>query len=533
MSENPLIKNLQNTAIYNHSVKNFKLLETHISWVILTGQYAYKIKKPVDFEFLNYSTLEKRKYYCEEEIRLNQFLAPELYCEVVKITGNLANPQINGSGAAIEYAVKMREFSQDNLFSELQKRQQLDTNLIEKLALQIAAFHLKTPVAEKDSVYGTPQHVHAPVVQNFDQILPLLTEVSDKQQLDRLQTWSEAQFKQHQGLLQQRKDQGFIRDCHGDLHLGNIIVFNQKPLLFDRIEFNEDFRWTDVIADIAFLAMDLEEHKEFELAKTLLNTYFDTTGDYQGLTILPYYQAYRAIVRAKISLFHAQQTNLTVRERQALLQKYRAFIQLAESYTKTSQPILIITHGFTGSGKSTIARSLVDKLGAYHVRSDVVRKRLLGLTADAKTNSRVNQDAYKAEITQKTYDQLKAIAQQILTAGYSAIIDASFLKQQQRNDFMQLAAALQMPLLILSCEASRAQIEAWLQQRQVHGQDPSEGRIEVLNMQQEMNEPLTTQEKAHALVVNAGSAISEKNYVVNDRVIQEAIAAINTKITGK
>lgn len=526
MSDNVLIKNLQNPVIYNHPVKNFKVLETHISWVILTGEYAYKIKKPVDFGFLNYATLDKRKFYCQEEIRLNQFLAPELYCEVVKITGDMANPKINGSGEAIEYAVKMREFSQENLLSELQKRHQLNSNVIEQLALQVADFHLKTPGADKNSILGTPEHVHAPVVQNFDQILPLLTDSKDKQQLDKLQTWSEAQFKKHHHLFQQRKDQDFIRDCHGDLHLGNIILFNQKPLLFDRIEFNEDFRWTDVVADIAFLAMDLEEHKEFALAKILLNAYFNATGDYQGLAVLPYYQAYRAIVRAKISLFHAQQTNLTETERQALLQKYRNFMHLAETYTQAAKPILLITHGFTGSGKSTIAKSLIEKMTAYHVRSDVVRKQLLGLPANAKTNSRVNQDAYNVDSTKQTYDQLKIIAQQILEAGYSVIIDASFLKQQQRNDFSQLAQKLNIPFLILSCEATRPQIEAWIENRQAHGQDPSEGRIDVLNMQQETSEPLTSQEKNYAFVVDAGSAISEKNYVVKDQIIKKIIEAI-------
>lgn len=529
MSDNPLIKNLQIPTIYNHPVKNFKVLETHISWVILTGEYAYKIKKPVDFGFLNYSTLEKRKFYCQEEIRLNQFLTPELYCEVVKITGDLATPQINGSGATIEYAVKMREFSQENLFSELQKRKQLDSDLVDKLALQIAEFHLKTPVADKNSELGTPQHVHAPVVQNFDQILPLLTEASDKELLDKLQTWSETQFKKHHNIFQQRKDQGFIRDCHGDLHLGNIILYNHKPLLFDRIEFNEDFRWTDVIADIAFLAMDLEEHKEFALAKILLNSYFGATTDYQGLMILPYYQVYRAIVRAKISLFHAQQSNLSVKEQQALWQKYRDFMQLAETYTQTTKPALLITHGYTGSGKSTLAKFLVDKLAAYHVRSDIVRKRLLGLSADAKTNSRVNQDAYNFEVTQKTYDQLKVVAGEIINAGYSAIIDAAFLKHDYRNNFSLLAEKLKVPFIILSCQANREQLESFIQLRQARGQDPSEGRIEVLNMQQETDEPLTIQEKSHAIIINIASILMQNK----DQSLDEITRVITNKMQGK
>jgi len=502
MSENLLIKNLLTAAAFDHPVEQCKLLETHISWIILTGNYAYKIKKPVDFGFLDYSTLAKRKFYCEEEVRLNQFLASELYLSVVSINGSETNPKINGTGDILEYAIKMREFSQENLFSTLLQQKKLTPKLIDQLAELIAQFHLTTPVAKADSIFGTPEHVHAPVVQNFDQILPLLTADADKQQMLALQKWSEQQYKQHYAVFQARKQQGFIRDCHGDLHLGNIILFQQKPLLFDRIEFNDDLRWNDVMADIAFLAMDLAERQEFSSAKRLLNKYFSITGDYQGLTILPYYQAYRAVVRAKISLFHAQQTNLSTTEKQALLQKYRDFMQLAETYTRAAQPILFITYGVTGSGKSTLAEVVATEMGALQIRSDIVRKRLLGLTPTAQTNSAVNQGIYDAQTTENTYAELVKLAQTTLQAGYPVIIDAAFLKAHWRENFQQLAHKLNVPFVILHCHAPRPQIESWITERLAQQKDPSEAYLAVLDMQEASAETLTAAEQPYVITTD-------------------------------
>jgi aminoglycoside phosphotransferase family enzyme/predicted kinase len=501
MSNNQLIENLLNPAAYDHIVEHVKHIDTHVSWVMLTGQYAYKIKKPVDFEFLNYSTLEKRKFYCEEEVRLNQPFAPELYLGVVAITGDEENPQINGDGKIIDYAVKMREFPQDNLFSEVLARQQLTPLLIEQLAKLIVDFHQKTTVST-DPVFGTPEHVHAPVIQNFDQIADFLTEESDRKQMQRLRQWSEHQFKQHYDLLAARKAQGFIRECHGDLHLKNIILFDGKPLLFDRIEFNDDFRWTDVMADVGFLAMDLDDNNQTSYARHFLNHYFSYSGDYAGLALLPYYQAYRAIVRAKVALFSLYSAPDQT-EKQACWQRYRRFMTLAEQYTQAATPTLFITHGLTGAGKSTVASELVAALGAIQIRSDVERKRLLDLAPAAKTNSALLQGIYRPEITTTTYDHLAKLAQIIIQAGYSVIVDATFLQQAQREQFHQLAKKLNTCFVILHCYAEREQMVQWLNKRAAKQHEPSEAGLEVLTLLENSQEKLTVEEQQFAVVVNA------------------------------
>lgn len=499
MSDFNLIKNLQRAEIYPHPVKGFRLLETHSSWVILTGEYVYKIKKPVDFGFLNYSTLDQRKFYCGEEIRLNQLFSPELYVGVVPITGTIENPQINGTGPVIEYAVKMQEFSQDSLFLELLKNRKVTEHHMDQLAELIANFHQATDVAAADNIFGTPEHVHAPVVQNFDQILPLLKDDEDKAQLERLRVWSDRQYNLHYDLLQQRKNNGFIRDCHGDLHLGNIILFAGRPVLFDRIEFNDDFRWTDVIADVAFLAMDLDYQGAFILGKRFLNHYFNLTGDYAGLAVLPYYQAYRAIVRAKVTLFNLLQSGLTEDQQHKIREQYRKFMDLAEHYTKQHTPSLIITCGLAGSGKSTVSRMLVERIAAYQVRSDIERKRLFNLPVTAQLNSDVNAGIYDPAVTQRVYNRLADCAQTIIRAGYTAIVDAAFLLRTPRDFFHNLANDLRVPFLIVFCKIPHEELEARIIKRREEQKDPSEARLDILAMQHQVIEPLDEKEQANAL----------------------------------
>jgi aminoglycoside phosphotransferase family enzyme/predicted kinase len=513
---NLLIQNLQKSSAYHHPVKYFKLLETHISWIILTGDFAYKIKKPVDFEFLNYSTLEKRKYYCEEEVKLNKVLAPELYLEVVSINGSIENPQINGSGEILDYAVKMREFSQENLFTKLLARKALNENLIEKLAQYIAEFHQKTPVAPHDSALGSPANVHAPVLQNFDQMLPMLTNAEDQKNLLALQQWANEQFQQHQILFQERKDKGFIRDCHGDLHLGNIILYHESPILFDRIEFNDEFRWTDIIADIAFLAMDLEEHQESEFANQLINTYFKYTGDYTGLILLPYYQAYRAIVRAKITLFRLAQTGLNENEKKENEEKYRNLIALAESYMQKSAKTLMITCGLSGSGKSSVARFLVKKFGMISISSDVERKRLSNLLPQAQSGSALNKGIYLPEITEKTYAHLKELAALVIRAGYSVIVDAAFLEKSKREVFQKLAQQLKITFIILHCSLPHHELEKQINLRLERNNDPSEANVNVLIWQEKVYQPPEANEKKFTIDINpVENTVSDVDIQIN------------------
>ncbi len=491
----PLITALQNPALYSHPVDGFQVIETHISWVLLTGSYAYKIKKPVNFGFLDFASLDARRHFCGEELRLNQRLTRDLYLEVLPITGSPEAPQIGGTGDAFEYVLKMRQFPQANLLSALQARGELSPAHIDALAGQIAAFHLAAPQVALDHPLGTPDAVMMPVRQNFEQIRPLLSDKADLQQLDALEAWAESSHQRLKPLLQQRKQEGFIRECHGDIHLGNATLIDGQVVLFDCIEFNEPFRFTDVYADIAFIAMDLEDRGLKSLSRRLVSQYLEYTGDHQGLELLNFYKAYRALVRAKIALFSLAHQDDPV-QKAATVRQYRNYAGLAESYSAIPSPFLAITHGVSGSGKSHVALRLVEALGAIRLRSDVERKRLFGeQNADAQG---LQSGIYNSEASVATYQRLNQLAGAALHAGFPVVIDATFLKQEQRSAARKVAEQTGAPFLILDCHAPESVIEGWLAQRNAEGRDPSDATMEVVRAQLTNREPLDAAEQVRS-----------------------------------
>ena len=476
-----IITALQNPAAYSHPVTQIELIETHISWVLLTGDYAYKIKKPVRFDFLDFSSLEKRHFYCQEELRLNQRLAPDLYLQVVAITGDETNATINGNGQIIDYAVQMRQFPTENVLSN----QTVSTAMIDALADLIAKFHTQAKMAEPASDYGSLAMIEHYGLSNFKNIQPLLHTPEQIAQLKRLQHWYTQELSLKTPLIQQRKAQGFIRECHGDLHLGNIVLFHGKVTPFDGIEFNPALHWIDVIDEIAFLVMDLKERGLNQLAYRCLNRYLSRTGDYQGLGLLNYYLVYRALVRAKVALLSWQQHQET-----HYLNDYQNYADLAERFMQTKPAALIITHGFSGSGKSTLSAKLAEQFGWIQLRSDVERQRLFANTG---------QNIYSTEKTEQTYQQLAKLASEILNAGFSVIVDATFLKKQQRQLFQDLAVKLQVVVMILDVKASLEELTQRISQRQNTGTDVSEATLEVLQQQLINAEPLSEEEQQYVI----------------------------------
>ena len=506
-----LIAALQNPALYPHPVDGFRVIETHISWVILTGTYAYKIKKPVDFGFLNFTDLASRKHFCEEELRLNQRMAPDLYLRVVPITGSVDAPVIDGDGEPIEYLLQMREFPQTQLMAEVQARGELTDAHIDALAEQIARFHQNTPRVAAEHPLNSAEAIVAPMRQNFEQIRPLLSEQADLQQLDALHDWTETNIARLQPLLQQRAQQGFIRECHGDLHLGNATIIDGKVVLFDCIEFNEPFRLIDIASDAAFLAMDLEDRGLKCQARRFFNGWLEHTGDYAALELLNLYKAYRALVRAKVSLFRLHQEQDPV-QRRVTLRQYRSYANLAESYSAIPSRFLAITHGVSAVGKSQVALRLVEALGAIRLRSDIERKRLHGEQSEPLADQ-LDAGIYSEQASEATYLRLHSLAGAALNAGFSVVIDATYLKQLYRQAAWQVAESTGVPFMILSCEAPDAVIEQWLTQRQAEGGDPSDATMAVIKAQQASREPLTESEQLLSRQIRTPEAGSLDNLV--------------------
>lgn len=491
-----LIASLQNPSLYNHPVKQFQVIETHISWVILTGDYAYKIKKPMDFGFLNFTQLVDRQFFCQEELRLNQRLTKDIYLDVLPITGTLSEPKISGDGEPIEYMLKMRQFPQSQLLSQLHSNGELTEEHIDQLSKQIAAFHMTTPVVAAGNELGSPEMVMEPVKQNFEQIRAMLPE--DKagyNQLDELEAWAQSSYERLKPILAERKANGFIRECHGDIHLNNAAILDGKVVIFDCIEFNEPFRFTDVTADIAFLIMDLEDRKLNAFANRLLNNYLEETGDYQSLLLMNFYKAYRAMVRAKVALFSLGQTT-DQGTKEAILKQYYNYANLAERYTLLPPRYLLITNGVSAVGKSYISSKIVERFGAIRLRSDRERKRLL--VGEVKVEK-----LYSAEATTATYNRLYQLAKECLQAGYGVILDAAYLKQTERTKAKLVAEEVGVPFLIIECEASLEVIKENLLMRTQKGNDPSDATLEVVKNQLQWREPITDDEQFITVKVEA------------------------------
>jgi aminoglycoside phosphotransferase family enzyme/predicted kinase len=510
-----LIAALQNPALYPHPVEQFQVIETHISWVVLTGPFAYKIKKPVNFGFLDFTELSAREHFCQEELRLNQRLTQGLYLEVVPISGSADAPQLGGNGPAIEYALKMRQFPQSQLLSDVQARGELSTAHIDALAKQIADFHGSTPAVAASHALCTPEAIVAPMRQNFEQIRPLLSDAADLQQLEALEAWIEATYMRLKPLLEKRAANGSIRECHGDIHLGNATLLDDQVVLFDCIEFNEPFRLIDIALDAAFLAMDLEDRGLKAHAWRFVNAWLEHTGDYQALELLNLYKAHRALVRAKVALFSlAHQTDAV--QKAVTLRQYRNYANLAESYSAIPSSFLAITHGVSAVGKSHVAMRLVEALGAIRLRSDVERKRLFGEQKDANLG-KLSAGIYTQDASVATYQRLHQLAEAALRAGFPVVIDATYLKRTQREAASQVAETCGAPFLILECSAPDEVIASWLEQRNAAGSDPSDATMDVVHAQQASREALSEDELLRSKRVNTHEGASLDSLIARIR----------------
>ena len=473
-----------------------RLMETHISYVVLTGNFVYKIKKAVDFGFLSFATLQARRFYCTEEVRLNRRFAPNLYLSVVPITGSLSSPRIGGGGDALEFAVKMREFPQELLANNLVSRGNLTSAEIEELAATLARFHLAAKQASCDSKFGTPASILARALENFHELHELPTEI-DRATVTALERWTKDEFTRRNALFDYRKEAGYIRECHGDLHLGNIVRLDGCLTPFDCIEFNDDLRWIDVFSDIAFLTMDLDYHRRRDFSARLLNQYLEATGDYDGVALLRYYQVYRAIVRAKVAALKTRPVSDTPVGLSQGNRDCANYLRLAQSYMASRQAALIITHGFSGSGKTTLTQALLEQVGAIRLRSDVERKRLHGLASSERRDSGLGAGLYTPDTTTTTYHRLLVLARTLLAAGHPVIVDATFLKQHDRRSFCELAQQLAVPFAIADVHAPVDELRRRVIQRADEERDASEATLSVLEQQLVSQEPFTADERSH------------------------------------
>jgi len=490
-----LLERLSDPAAFDFPPGKIETIETHISWVILTDRYAYKIKKPLRLEFLDFGTLERRKFFCDEEIRLNRPWAPDIYLDVIAITEDGERLRFGDHGRTVEYAVRMRRFDESLRLDRQLSAGQLTAADMRELGESIAARHMAAPIADEADRARTLRMTSALIRDNF---APLHGQ-TNADTLTSLLEWTEAELAATATLIEQRFDAGFFRDCHGDLHLANLVRMPGGIRTFDCIEFSEDMRRIDVICDTAFLVMDLVANARSDLAAGFLNRYLECCGDYAGVALLDLYFVYRSLVRAKVAVICSQECELQS-ERLRNLADADRYCRIALRQTWKPAPMLVIMSGLSGSGKTWVSSQLLARLPAIRIRSDVERKRLFGIAEGAASGSGIGEGIYSSQSGQDVYEHLFRTARLLLDTRHNVILDAAFLQQKFRDAALEIAAGRGYSVVIVDVRAPMALLRERLQWRRESAADASEADFDVLDYQLAAAEELTASQLQRTIV---------------------------------
>lgn len=476
-----IVAALTDPRAYPYPVERIELIETHISWVFLAGDRVYKVKKPVDLGFLDFTTLERRRFFCAEEVRLNQRLTHDVYLRVVEVRGD-DGLRIEGPGSTREVAVEMRRLPHDRMLDVLVRADRAEPALLDDIGRIVARFHAAAPTGGEIDALGRLEAIAANWRENFEQTATFGADVLPDEWRSGLQRWVRAFIDREAARFAARIRAGRIRDCHGDLQAQHVCCTDPVQI-FDCIEFNQRFRFGDVAAEIAFLMMDLDRLGRADLGLRFVNAYLEEGGDYEAVPLLDFYRAYRAFVRGKVLGF-------MLPDRPDAAAKARERFALAHRYTRTERaPRLMITTGVVGSGKSTVARAVAARLGAIVVRTDAVRKRLEGLSPTTHRPAAAGEGLYTPEMGRRTYAEALRLAGALLAAGWPVLVDGTFSTAAERQQARELAARLRRPFASLWCDAPDAVLHARLRRRAADPREVSDAGPELLAPHRARYEP--------------------------------------------
>lgn len=476
---------------YRHPAGRIRRVETHISVVYLAGRYAYKLIKPVALGFADFTALSTRKRCCEAQVRLNRPLADALYFNVLPIARRARSFSMGASGKVVEYAVRMRRFDEAQLFACLAQSGELTSRDIDQAAQRLAGYHRRAPRDIPAGRFGRAALLRAQV----DAVgTPLLAHCSHLA-LPDIHAWYTRQFEMHAATIERRRAEGFVRSCHGDLHLDNVVRWRNRILMFDCIDFDDALRWIDVANDLAFLVMDLHVRAGARLANRLLNRWLESTGDYEALALMRLFMVYRALVRAWMA--YLKGVSASSRGTVATPRNTRRYLDFASTQIRRQQPVLLLCHGYSGSGKSVASRALAEVSGAIRLSSDAERKRL---NAPVNSDSRLMSEHYTREARGAIYDHLYRLASRTLQNGYSVIVDATFLERSHRREFLALADSLGAPACILDFHAEPAVLVQRIEARMRGPRDASDADVATLTAQLASAKPLSADEQAQTFV---------------------------------
>ncbi len=518
-----IVSFLSNPKTYTHSVDSVKVVQTHISYVFIAKPYVYKLKKPVDFGFLNFVSFEDRKFYTFEEYRLNSRISPGVYCGVVAVVkdGDMLRLVEDGrydEKDAIAYCVKMKYI--DDIYSlKNMLKEKLDIRLLSLIAQKIYAFHKDADNTEGLQGFGGVNEIRKNSLENFEQIEKYIGAIVTADDYAFMLQWTKDFIQKNTSLFENRNRMGFVRDCHGDLHCEHIYYTDGDIVILDCIEFNKRFRYIDTISDIAFLLMDLDVNGRTEESNRLCAQYIQLSGDYDGVLLLPFYKAYRAMVRAKINSFQSDNDGITQQERDACIQKARQYFQLAKQYMQQNGTgVVYSVFGNIGSGKSTIAMELASLTGGIVINSDAVRKKLSGLDVFENARAKVEEGIYTPEMTEKVYTTMKQKALAIACAGITVILDATFYSKELRRNFYQFFRDNGIEIQFIFADCSEDELLQRIKKRE-NSTSISDATVEIFRQLGDRFEKPEPDETAIHIVNSEASLIDIRNQL--QKIIQK------------
>jgi aminoglycoside phosphotransferase family enzyme/predicted kinase len=494
---------------YPHPVDAVSVVETHLSWVLLTGQVAYKIKRPVCFPFVDLRSHERRGFYCAEELRLNRRFAPELYQAVCPVVIRNGLASIGDAGEPVEHAVKMMQFPREQELDQLLERDDIAPVELEAFGQDLAAIHAGLPVAELPAPWGDPKAIHSTIDNNLEETTRAAVVFDSASDVRALRPDLERCLEEAEPWMADRRDDGRVRECHGDLHAANMVRLDTRLVAFDCMEFEPAFRWIDVADEVAFLVADLEARQAVPQSQAFLAGYLARSGDYQACRLLPLYRAHRALVRAKVTALSRDVTQRSDSE-DVGRSRHRAYLDCAAAALARQRPLLILMSGLSGSGKTWLAQRLAPLLGAVHLRSDVERKRLAGLGETSRSGSAVAEGVYSRGFTNRVYEHLAVAAEDVLAGRYNAIVDATFARRDDRGTFRKLARRLGVSVCLIHCRAPHELLVKRIIARHLQGEDPSEADVSVLDWQKEHWEPIGADEQWSVIPIETGEVDLEQ-----------------------
>jgi aminoglycoside phosphotransferase family enzyme/predicted kinase len=513
---------LLDPAAYPNPVDQVELVQTHISYVLLAGDMVYKLKKPLDLGFLNFTTLRRRHYYCRQEVTLNRRLCADTYLSVIPVTERAGVYRLGGAGTIVDYAVQMRRLPAGRMMDHLLDEGQVQPEMVDRLADRIAEFHAGSATSTAIDRFGSPRAIRRNWAENFEQTRPYIGRTLSALQAAQLEASISAYMVRNRTLLRERVRRGCIRDCHGDLR-ASAVCFVNDLCIYDCIEFNRRFRYGDIASEVAFLAMDLDRRGRSDLSDRFVDHYQQASGDETLRDVLDFYRCYRAYVRGKVNSFQLDEPEVPDDARFVARETARTAFALACDYaTRLNLPLLIVMTGLSGTGKSVVAEQIATARGATVIASDVVRKELAGIPATEHRYAEYGQGLYSSKLTKRTYAAMRAHAKSLLAEGQSVILDGTFQQRAERERAFELARKSGALAVCVETVADAGIVRQRLAVRAHDATAHSDARWETYLAQARSYEPVEELDDWSHVQVDSGRPL--------DVVVADALAALSARL---